>query len=386
MPKIFPIQCYRPARMFAKRFILKPSDFSYTNKDDALGKILKNSVFSISQPELFGYSFEESQSIFSKLLKKGYIFREPTPQYYLYTIILDDEVFHGLVCSQKTSDIHDKSILLHEKTREKSSQFLEKRLECLRLNFNPIFSIVPDKEQFFQDCLLEIANTHSPEVNVEIDSGEIHQITKIKDDDIIKRCEQFLEDTKTTYLADGHHRISVIKKLSKDSLNAQFPSVLFSSEGVSIYSFAKIFNELPSNMVEGLVYKLKQRFSIVRNEKSPLKKGQFEIFVNKEWIRFQSENNPIHNLNFYRVVNSIIETQFKINNQIEDERVIFLKDIYGRESIENFSKKMQSQIAFRIHPLCVDDIFETAHTPTFLPAKSSLFEPKPRAGMFITRI
>lgn len=386
MPKIFPIQCYRPARMFAKRFILKPSDFSYSDKEYALGKILKNSVFSISQPELFGYSFEESQSIFSSLLQKGFIFREPTPEYYLYTIILDDETYHGLVCSQKTSDLNNKSILLHEKTREKNSQFLEKRLESLRLNFNPIFSIVPDKEFCFRNYLLEIASNHTPEVNVEIDAGEIHQVTKIRNKEIIKKCEQFLEKTNTTYLADGHHRISVIKKLNEGNLDAQFPSILFPSEDVSIYSFAKIFSEVSTESIEHLIFELKQRFSIVRNENCPLKEGQFELFINKEWLRFETEHHPIQNLNFYQAINSILENQFGINNQIEDERVIFLKDIYGRESIENFSKKMQSQIAFRIHPLNVDDIFETAHTPTFLPAKSSLFEPKPRAGMFITRI
>lgn len=386
MPKIYPIKCYRPARLFAKRFILKPSDFSSRDRGETLEKILKNSVFSISQPELFGYSFDESKSVFSNLLKKGYIFREATPQYFLYTIILDDKKYHGLVCSQNICDIDHKRILLHEKTREANSLFLEKRLESLRLNFNPIFSIVPDKSCLFRNLLFEIANTYKPEVHVEIEHNEIHKVTRIKCPKLIELCETTLENKEKTYLADGHHRISVIKKLNTNSSNATFPSILFSSEDVSIYSFAKIFNDIPNEVLEKLIFELKQRFSIIKEDDGPLKNGQFEIFVHQSWLRFEYKKHSTLNLEFYQAVNSVIETQFEINNQMEDERVIFLKDIYGRESIENFSKKMQSQIAFRIHPLNVDDIFETAHNPTFLPAKSSLFEPKPRAGMFITRI
>lgn len=374
MATVYPLRCFRPSRHFASKFVRKPSDFSSMNKEEVLEKLLVNSVFSISQPELFGYTFEEGKEKFARFLRQGYIFPEVQPAFYVYEIKDEKKSRLGLVCNQNISDLSNGKLLMHEKIKAQNSQFLENRLTQLKLNFTPIFSIAPEKNNKLKSKLNLAIKENKPEISISL-AGETHQVYKIKNQQITDAIKQEIYSVNTMYLADGHHRLSVLKKQGKK----HFSTVVFPESDVSIYGYAKILRQMPPNQMLSLYETMKNQFSTNSEDGSKA----FEIFYDNSWQTFYTDKELAQ---AFDQCNELMNNHFQITNIDDDDRVLFLKDLYGKHSIEMFMKNMHGQMVIRQKALSVQDIMQVANKGESLPAKSTLFYPKPRAGLFITRL
>ena len=375
MATVYPLRCFRPARHFANKFVRKPSDFSSLEKEEVLEKLLANSVFSISQPELFGYTFEEGKDKFGRFLREGYIYPEVRPAFYVYEIKDEKKSRLGLVCNQNISDIDAGRLLLHEKTKAKNAEFLEKRLTNLKLNFTPVFSIAPDQENLFKKILTKAIQNVKADITISL-SNEKHRVYKLSDPAMTNAVRNAIQSMPEIYLADGHHRLSVLKKQGKE----QFSTVVFPQSDVSLYSYAKIIREVPLQLVQQFETELlKNEFLTDKNKGEEI----MELYMNQKWKKFYSQYNQVDCM--WKLGNFITE-YFKLNDTENDERILFLKDLYGKQSIAKFMENMNARLAIRFPPLAVEDIFHAAKKDKNLPAKSTLFHPKPRAGLFITRM
>lgn len=374
MATIYPIRCFRPARHFANKFVRKPSDFTSMDKEEVMERLLTNSVFSISQPELFGYTFEEGKEKFARFLREGFIYPEVRPAFYVYEIKNEERSRLGLVCNQNISDLDTGKLLLHEKTKAKNSQFLETRLSNLKLNFTPIFSIAPDQNQLLKGVLSKSIENQKPDISISLPK-EQHLVYKISLIETADEIRKIVQGVHHIYLADGHHRLSVLKKQGRE----QFSTVVFPESDVSLFSYAKIIREMPIHLVQNFQIELKKKL----NENQGQETGKLSVFDGEQWTDYSVACSQVELL---KTMNAFITSHFSIQNLNDDDRVLYLKDLYGKDSLAKFTNNMNAQLAVQFEPLSLIELFQTANANENLPAKSTLFHPKPRAGLFITRI
>jgi len=178
MAEISPFSCFRPARALVQRFVQKPTDYSPEERATNLEKLLSKSVYSISQPELFGKTFEDGKAKFSDLFKNGFIFPEINKALYIYRITSNGKTQLGLVAQQQLSDFTNGTIKLHEKTRKASRDYLYKRFTQLRLNFTPIFSFYKDEHQLLES-LKELIKNRVADLDFTTVDGRKHEVWKI---------------------------------------------------------------------------------------------------------------------------------------------------------------------------------------------------------------
>ena len=368
MPTISPIQCMRPARHFARKFVNKPSDFSAYKNTEIIEVLLKKSVFAISQPELFGKTFAQGKQQFTNLLRNGYIMPEGKAGYFIYKIEANGHTQIGLVCNQNIDDIATGKLLLHEQTKERNANFLEKRIQNLNLNFTPVYSIVPDENEEIKTALIALIQEQKADIEFETENKEKHAVYVLQEGEELQELIKCIVSRKQLYLADGHHRLAVYRK---QALLKQFPAVIFPSSMVNNFSFAHIFQFINEAQLQELVALL--------NANTGEQIGEY--FYQNQWQPIFSDEPIIDKMT---TIYQFIQEQLTI--QVDDERLLSLKDLYGKLSIENFAKKTDAQLVIRLNPLTIEEIIATANEGKTLPPKSTLFFPKPRAGLFITRL
>jgi len=357
-------------------------------------KLLGKSVYSISQPQLFDKTYEDGKKQFSQLFKNGFIFPEINPAYYAYQIKSGHHVQTGIVVAQAISDFEDGRIKIHEKTRNATRNFLHERLSALRMNFTPIFSFYKDDvdlNSFIQDAVTKA----TPELEFKTVDGLQHKVWKIDSEHAIDICTERLNKVENIYLADGHHRLSVIggvmDELNVDSSKRKLVNILFPADQLRLFSFARVLRDIDADMLAQFKYALNDLFEDC-NENFLEEGFNFQLFFDGSWrnvklkdeIKSKYHDNGIGYIN--ALDNEILKNYFSIVDQQEDERILFFKDGESKEIVEQFSSNISADLAIRLKPISIEDIMASADAGLPLPPKSTLFEPKPRSGLFITQI
>jgi len=120
--------------------------------------------------------------------------------------------------------------------------------------------------------------------------------------------------------------------------------------------------------------------------------GAYDLYFNKTWNRFTLKeeikaNYSDSGIDYLLALNKeILEPFFGITDQENDDRILFLKDFNNTNDLEQSARRVQASLLIRLYPIGVNDIIYAADNEIALPPKSTLFEPKPRAGVFITQI
>jgi len=394
MAEISPFSCFRPARALVQRFVQRPTDYSPEERATNLEKLLSKSVYSISQPELFGKTFEDGKAKFADLFKNGFIFPEINKAIYIYRITSDGKPQLGLVAQQQLSDFTNGTIKLHEKTRKASRDYLYERFTQLRLNFTPIFSFYKD-EYSLLETLEGLIKDKVADLDFTTVDGREHKVWKM---DVIEEVEYIVNrfsSVETVYLADGHHRLSMLKhvydELGIAEAEQRVTNILFPAQALGILSFARAIRDIEPDKMDQLSTFLDQKCTKQKptNEVVP---GSYDFYFNNKWHRYTLKDSIKVNysdsgIDYLLALNKeILEPFFEIIDQESDDRILFFKDMAGVDELEQTALRVQANLVIRLHPISVNDIIHAADQEITLPPKSTLFEPKPRAGVFITQI
>ncbi|MFN2456802.1 MAG: DUF1015 domain-containing protein, partial [Chitinophagaceae bacterium] len=231
------------------------------------------------------------------------------------------------------------------------------------------------------------------EYNFAADDGVHHTIwvvDAIATIDIITNI--FKEKIPFTYIADGHHRAASAAKVSKeltDSADAQyFLTTIFPANQLAILDYNRVVKDLNGFTDEEFLQKLYNDFNVEKKDAavSPKELHQFGIYLSGQWYLLTAKEgswstDPIGILDVSILQQNILSKVLNIHDPRTDNRLDFIGGIRGLGELEKKVNNGEMKVAFSLHPVTMQQLFDIADSGNVMPPKSTWFEPKLRDGL-----
>ena len=402
MIKIAPLKALRPAAEWAKQLASRPYDVlnSKEAKTEAEGNnvsflhITKSEIdlpesTDVHAPEVYDKAKENLDAFISRKI----LFRESKACYYIYELTMGGKSQTGLVCGSSVDDYENDLIKKHEFTRPEKEQDRINHIKTTGAQTGNVFLAYRNVAEV--DSLISKWKEKSPVYNFTADDGIQHTIWIVNDDDTIEKISTlFSEKVPCTYIADGHHRAASAAKVraalgnkAPNGVNI-FLTTLFPSDQLHIMDYNRVVTDLNGLSDEEFLSAIKNNFTVEKVDKafSPAKLHEIGMYLNNQWYRLTANensygNDPIGILDISILQNNLLDPILNIKDQRTDKRIDFIGGIRGLHELEKRVNSGEMAVAFSLHPVTIQQLFNIADSGNVMPPKSTWFEPKLRDGL-----
>jgi uncharacterized protein (DUF1015 family) len=402
MVTISPFKALRPAAELAKQVASRPYDVlnSKEAKIEAQGNnvsflhITKSEIdlpetMDIHAPEVY----EKAKENLEAFISRNILFRESKACYYLYELQMNGKSQTGLICGSSVDDYENGLIKKHEFTRPDKELDRINHIKTTGAQTGNVFLAYRNVDEI--DTLINKWKEKSPVYNFTADDGIQHTIWIINDDDTIAKISNlFNQKVPCTYIADGHHRAASAAKV-RAALGTEAPkgahiflTTLFPSNQLYIMDYNRAVSDMGGLSKEDFLSAVKNKFSIIKADKafSPAKLHDIGMYMDKQWYCLTAHENsyshdPIGVLDISILQNNLLDPVLHIKDQRTDKRIDFIGGIRGLQELEKRVNSGEMAVAFSLHPVTIQQLFDIADSGNVMPPKSTWFEPKLRDGL-----
>lgn len=402
MITIHPFKALRPAAELAKQVASRPYDVlnSKEAKKEASGNsvsflhITKSEIdlpdtIDTHSPEVY----EKAKENLDAFISRKILFRESKPCYYIYELVMNGRSQTGLVCGSSVDDYENNLIKKHEFTRPEKEKDRIDHIKTTGAQTGNVFLAYRNVTDI--DGLINKWKKKSPVYDFTADDDIRHTIWIVNDDDTIEKISSlFKEKVPFTYIADGHHRAaSAAKVRTALGNNARegadhFLTTLFPSNQLHIMDYNRVISDLNGLTEEGFLTAVKNKFSLQKADEafSPARLHEFGMYLNRQWYRLTANEgsfgtDPIGVLDITILQDNLLDPVLNIKDQRTDKRIDFVGGIRGLTELEKRVNSGEMAVAFSLHPVTIQQLFDIADSGNVMPPKSTWFEPKLRDGL-----
>ncbi|HVG42903.1 MAG TPA: DUF1015 family protein, partial [Chitinophagaceae bacterium] len=157
---------------------------------------------------------------------------------------------------------------------------------------------------------------------------------------------------------------------------------------LAILDYNRIVKDMGTLSNEEFLQKVQEDFTVQESETAirPAALHQFGMYLNNKWFTLTAKegtykNDPIGILDVTILQENILTKILGINDPRTDARLDFVGGIRGLEELEKRVKEGQAKVAFSLHPVSIQQLFDIADSGAVMPPKSTWFEPKLRDGL-----
>lgn len=401
MATIRPYKALRPKTELAKHVASQPYDV--LSSDEARKKVKDNpySFLRITKSEVdlpddidihTPVVYQKAKDNLKKFQQEAILITEEKPCYYIYTLVMDGRSQTGLVCISAVEDYHTGVIKKHEFTRPEKEKDRIDHMTTIAAQTGKVFLAYHNVDEM-DELVNNWKQHHQPAYDFVADDGIQHTVWVINDDATIETITSlFKEKVPATYIADGHHRAASAAKVSKElpeNENAQyFLTGIFPSDELAIMDYNRLIKDLNGLTNEDFLTALKKDFDI-RQSSEPVKPAHlhhFGMYLKGQWYNLQAKDDtyttdPIGVLDVSILSNNILNPILGIKDQRTDKRIDFVGGIRGLDELVKRVDSGEMQVAFSLHPVTIQQLFDIADSGNVMPPKSTWFEPKLRDGL-----
>jgi uncharacterized protein (DUF1015 family) len=279
----------------------------------------------------------------------------------------------------------------HEFTRPEKELDRINHMRTIRAQTGNVFMACKDIKEL-DDIFDHWREQNIADYNFTADDGVQHTIwvvNAVATIDIITNL--FKEKIPFTYIADGHHRAASAAKVSKElgSEDAQyFLTTIFPANQLAILDYNRVVKDLKELTDEEFLKKLEQDFTIQKNSEavSPAHLHQFGMYLHNQWYVLEAKEgsyktDPIGVLDVSILQENIFTKLLNITDPRTDKRLDFVGGIRGLSELEKRVNSGEMKLAFSLHPVSIQQLFDIADSGNVMPPKSTWFEPKLRDGL-----
>jgi uncharacterized protein (DUF1015 family) len=403
MANISPFKALRPRPELAKQLASRPYDVlnSKEAREEALGNpysFLHVTKSEIDLPDSFDIHseavYEKAKENIEAFIQRGILFREDKPCYYIYQLVMNGRSQTGLVGVSSVADYENDIIKKHEFTRPEKEQDRINHITITGAQTGNVFLAYRNVADI--DALIDQwKDTHKPVYDFVADDAISHTIWVITDDAVIESINSlFTTRVPHTYIADGHHRAASAAKVRKGLGNRAtaeadwFLTTLFPSNQLYIMDYNRVVKDLNGLDETTFLGKLAESFAVEKAEAafSPKNLHQFGMYLNRQWYSLTARegtytNDPIGVLDVTILSNQVLDKLLGIKDQRTDKRIDFVGGIRGLGELEKRVNSGEMAVAFSLHPVTIQQLFDIADSGNVMPPKSTWFEPKLRDGL-----
>ncbi len=345
--------------------------------------------------------YAKARCLMKKRIDDNTFVMDSTPCFYIYELIMDGRSQTGIVGCASIDDYISGVIKKHENTRADKEVDRINHVDALSAQTGPIFLAYRGRD----DIKGVIAAVRKTPALYDFTSpdGITHRVWTIREDKDIKTVENAFADTKSIYIADGHHRCASAVKVGLKRREAHpdhdgseqfnyFLSVLFADEELMIMDYNRVVKDLNNKSTQEVLEELSKLGELKEEKKAykPKKKGTVGVYTDGKWysLKFDKElipKDPVEGLDVSVLQKNVLEPVFGIKDPKTDKRIDFVGGIRGLGELERRVSEDYA-IAFSMFPTSIKELFAVADANLLMPPKSTWFEPKLRSGLFIHEI
>lgn len=400
MATIKPFKALRPHIEYAPQVASKPYDVlsSEEARKETEGNLL--SFLHVTKAEIdlpldvdvhSDAVYNKAKENLAQLIERKILFQEEAPCYYIYELQWKGRSQTGLVCVSSVEDYFNDVIKKHEFTRPEKEEDRIHHMRTTRAQTGNVFLACKDVKEL-EDVFHLWKDQNNAVYNFTADDGVQHTIwivDSVSTIDIITNL--FNEKIPFTYIADGHHRAASAAKVSSqlDSPEAQyFLTTIFPAAQLAILDYNRIAKDLNGLSDVEFLQKLGETF-VVQPSDTAVKPGelhQFGMFLNGQWYTLGAKEgtykeDPIGVLDVTILQDQVLSKILAIHDPRTDARVDFVGGIRGMDELEKRVNEGVAKVAFSLHPVSIQQLFDIADSGAVMPPKSTWFEPKLRDGL-----
>jgi len=403
MITIAPFKALRPEAQFAKQVASRPYDVlnSKEAKVEAQGNpasFLHVTKAEIDLPETVDIHSQEvylkAKENLDAFTSRNILFRESKPCYYIYQLIMNGKSQTGLVCGSSVDDYENDLVKKHEFTRPEKEQDRINHITTTGAQTGNVF--LAYKNVAAIDALISDWKTErSPVYDFIADDGVQHSVWTINDAGVIEKVSELFKTTvPVTYIADGHHRAASAAKVRKALGDMAtegadyFLTTLFPSDQLHIMDYNRVVKDLNGLTPAAFIEKITAHFSVekIKDALSPAVLHEFGMYLDNQWYKLTAKegtytNDPIGILDISILSDNLLEPVLGIKDQRTDKRIDFVGGIRGLNELEKRVNSGEMAVAFSLHPVTIQQLFDIADSGNVMPPKSTWFEPKLRDGL-----
>lgn len=341
--------------------------------------------------------YDQAKDNLDAMTRKGVLFQEDKPCYYIYELVMNGRAQTGLVALSSVDDYNNDRIKKHEFTRPEKEKDRIDHMRTIRAQTGNVFLAYRDVSEI--DALIaDWKKSHSPIYDFTANDAIEHRIWVVDMRETVDQITKiFAEQVPATYIADGHHRAASAAKVSAalpDSEAAKyFLTTLFPAGQLAILDYNRVVKDLNGHSEGELLNALEEDFTITREAEAvrPGSIHEFGMYLNKNWYRLQAKpgtwtEDPIGVLDVSILSDKILDKLLGVRDQRTDKRIDFVGGIRGLGELEKRVNSGEMAIAFSLYPVSIHQLFDIADSGSVMPPKSTWFEPKLRDGLLTHRI
>jgi len=413
MAIIKPFRGYRPPSNLVEQIASKPYDVM--NRAEAKEMAADNDIsfLRITRPEIeFENSvspyapeiYQRAKENFVKFVETGALVQDENACYYIYRLVMGKIDQTGIVCVCGIDDYWNDVIKKHEYTRPVKETDRITNIKVSGIQPGPVFSAYKKRAEVDEFVGL-FKKEKSPVYDFRSEDDVSHQVWVVDNADEVDQLEGLLKEIPSVYIADGHHRAASGAKVGKElrALNPDrndapynyFLSVLFPHDQLSILDYNRVIKDLNGNSEEEFIGALEQVFTITNKGAEaykPTTLRSFGMYIGGSWYElklkeaYDEKEDPVERLDISLLDKHVLKPLLDIQDQRTDKRIDFVGGIRGLEGLQKRVDSGEMKVAFAIHPVSIEALFDVADSGNVMPPKSTWFEPKLRSGLFIHQI
>jgi len=337
---------------------------------------------------------------FDEMKENHIIKQDDEVSFYIYQIKYQDHIQTGFLAVASIRDFIDNRIKGHELTYQSRLDERAEQMLNIETQIGPIYVSYMDENDL--DNLIKDLTKNSPEYDFESFDKTQHTLWCIQNPDQVNQLSRSITNIDSLYIADGHHRMGAMQKISEyyNNKNNQslgsasynyFMIAAFPKSQSKIFDYNRIIKDLNGLSVNEFIIKLEDFFNCKKKSTSfrPKTIKEFGMYHHNQWysINFTKKellnDNILSNLDINILNQYCLKPILGIQDVNNDERIRFIAGCHGLEALEKKVNDNPDSVAFSIFPTHIDDVIEVADQNLTMPPKTTWFDPKPLDGLVV---
>jgi uncharacterized protein (DUF1015 family) len=402
-----PFKGVRPTKELAEKVASFPYDVLNSKEARELASGNPYSYLHVVKPEIDlpeGISVYD-ESVYQKakenlygMIKDGVLVQDDEACMYVYMQQMGDHKQYGLVVCTSADDYNENKIKKHEYTRKVKEDDRTKHVITLNANAGPVFLTYRDQDSI-NEIIAGVVEGQTPEYDFTKEDGIGHTVWVIKDEAVLNTLSAKFEAIDALYVADGHHRSASAARAKAEKIKNDanpsadkeynyFLSVLFPATQLYIMDYNRVVFKLNGNTNEEFMAKVQEKFEIIgEGEHSPKNMNEYGMYLDGKWYQIKAKagtfpaDHPVESLDCAILQANLLNPILGIGDPRVSDDIDFVGGIRGHEELEKRVNSGEAAVAFKLHPVGIDQLMNVADAGEVMPPKSTWFEPKLRSGL-----
>ena len=367
-----------------------------------------NVMRSLDEFDGSGLTLEEilhhNQSHLNQLLDNGAFLNTSSPAYYLYKLRAGQHEQIGVIADIPVNEYTQGRLKKHEDTQLEKENMLTRYQEAVGVTSSPICVAYADRSDI--DDAIQQATQDEPYLKLTAWDDVAQTVWKVSDPALSAQLEQGFADIEYTYLTDGHHRCAsgarfaeIVKQRAAgvdECPNSDHLLVaLFPDSQLRIFSYFRCVRDLDGMDESELIAAIAATGIEVRHKDSrdldallPTRSRDITMIVDDSvyGLRIPAamvpSDDPAGSLDVSILQERILASVLGIHNARSDERLSYAPGVEGIAGLMERCKK-DWRLGFACVNTTIQEVIEVADAGQVMPPKSTWFDPKLRAGIFL---